>query len=149
MARTATQLKRTASTTLALGNIIATANRRLALYDLIVGSEATPADNPFTLLVRRCTTVGTATAVTPVALDPANPSGGVTQTANENHTVDPTITANSELLDIPFNQRATFRWVAAPDGELIVPAVASNGLVLSTPVAPAVLISAMLHVNEI
>lgn len=142
----AVQMKRTASTTLSVGSLIAAATRRLKLYDLLVGSEATPADNPFSWLVRRCTTVGTATAVTPQALDPADPAS--ISTANENYTVEPTITANSEVLDIPLNQRATFRWVASPEGEIVVPATANNGLVLSTPTSSAVVVSATAHFRE-
>ncbi|OHB75584.1 MAG: hypothetical protein A2W31_00820 [Planctomycetes bacterium RBG_16_64_10] len=46
--------------------------------------------------------------------------------AGENHTVEPTYT--TELLRFSINQQATFRWVAAPDGELIAPATASNGI---------------------
>ena len=33
---------------------------------------------------------------------------------------------------IGLNQRATFRWVAAPGGELIAKALAENGLMLRT-----------------
>ena len=142
----AVQMKRTGSAAASVGSLIAAATRRLKLYDLLVGSEATPADNPFTWLIRRCTTVGTATAVTPQALDPADPASICT--ANENYSAEPTITANSELLDIPLNQRATFRWVASPGGELVVPATANNGLLLSTPVASAVLVSATAHFSE-
>lgn len=149
MARVSVEMNRTADPTLAVGNLLATANRRVALYDLVVGSEATPADNVFKWLLSRCTTAGTGSAVTPQALDPANPSGGVTVTANESHTVNPTITTNSQLLSIPLNQRATFRWVAAPDSELIIPAVAANGFVLTTPTSSAVVVSATVLANEL
>ena len=148
MARYAVELNRTASTTLSVGNVTADATRprRGKLYDLAFGSEATPADNVFLWQVQRCTTAGTATGVTPQALDPAD--AATEMDAAENHTVDPTLTANAILLSIPLNQRASYRWVAAPGGELIFPATASNGLAVRTPTATAVAISATVHVEE-
>jgi hypothetical protein len=43
-------------------------------------------------------------------------------------TADATLTASAFLANIALNQRASFRWVAAPYDELIIPATASNGL---------------------
>jgi hypothetical protein len=114
----------TASTTL-LG-LTSTAAIRPKVYDLIIGSAATPADNAWELQVKRYTAAGTSTAVTPQALDPGDPSA--TATAGVNHSGEPTYTANAILLDVSVNQRATFRWVAAPNGELVLPATAANGL---------------------
>ncbi|MEM3077614.1 MAG: hypothetical protein QXW38_08375 [Candidatus Nitrosotenuis sp.] len=113
----------TASTTI-LG-LTSTAAIRPAIYDLVSGSDATPADNAAEYNVQRYTAAGTATAVTPQALDPGNPAA--TATAGEAHTAEPTYTANAVLLNYMHNQRATFRWVAAPDGEIILPATAANG----------------------
>lgn len=142
MAKYAVEFNRTASTTLSVGNITAdgTRPRRGKLFDLMFGSEATPADNVFLWQVQRCTTAGTATGVTPFALDPAD--AATEADAAENHTVDPTLTANAILLSIPLNQRASYRWVAAPGSELVYPATASNGLAIRTPTATAVVISA-------
>lgn len=100
---------------------------RPGIYDVIIGSDATPADNAFIIKAMRRTAAGTATAFTPVALDGGDPKAA-TATANANATAEPTYTANSELLDIRINQRATFRWVAAPGGELYVPATAAAGI---------------------
>jgi hypothetical protein len=109
-------------------------------YDVILGSEASPADNPFLWILQRCTTAGTSTAVTPQPLDPAD---AATETdAGENHTAEPTYTANQILLAVPLNQRATFRWVAAPGSELVAPATASNGIGIQTTTASAVAITA-------
>jgi hypothetical protein len=47
--------------------------------------------------------------------------------AGENHTVEPTYTANTQILEVPLNHRATYRWVAAPGGEIILPADATAG----------------------
>jgi hypothetical protein len=118
----------------------------MKLFYLSLGSEATPADNAFLYRVRRCTTAGTSTAVTPTALDPAD--AATEQDAGENHTVEPTYTANSEQLVVPLHQRATFQWTAAPGREIVTPATASNGLGIDTPTAATVVIAAMLHIED-
>lgn len=101
-------------------------DQRLQLYDFTSGFGGTPADNVIETLLRRYTAEGTASAVTPQALDPADPASRAN--AVENHTAEPTYTAGSELFHQFINQRATYRWVAAPGGEIVVPASASNGL---------------------
>jgi hypothetical protein len=141
-------MNRTASTTASLGTIGADATRprRGKWYDIVFGSEASPADNAFLYLVQRCTALGTSTAVTPQPLDPAD--AATESDAGENHTIEPTYTANAVLLSIGLNQRATFRWVAAPGGELVYPATASNGLGVQTPTSSAVAISSTVHYAE-
>lgn len=141
-------LKRTASATASLGTISADATRprRLEWYDLIVGSEAAAADNPFLYLLQRCTAVGTSTAVTLLPLDPAD--AATEADAGQNHTVEPTYTAGAIMLEIPLNQRATFRWIATEGGRLITPATASNGIGIQTPTMAAVVITASCYVNE-
>ena len=101
--------------------------RRAKVYDWSFGCNATPADNVFTHIAQRCTTAGTGAALTPNSLDPADTLAS-TIVAKDTVTIDPTLTANAFLLGKPLNQRATFRWVAAPYGELIIPATASNGI---------------------
>lgn len=98
---------------------------RPAVYDVIFGSNATPADNALNWLMERYTAAGTSTAVTPQALDPDDPAA--TASAGENHTAEPTYTADSVLLNISANQRSTQRWVASPGGEIILPAATNNG----------------------
>lgn len=148
MAKYAVQANRTASTTASLATIGADATRprRGKFYDVIFGSEASPADNAFLYLVQRCTALGTSTSVTPQALDPAD--AATESDAGEAHTIEPTYTAGAVLLAIALNQRATFRWVAAPGGELTYPATASNGLGVQTPTASAVAISSTIHYDE-
>lgn len=148
MANYAIQVNRTASNTASLGTwgADATRPRRLKFYDLMFGSEASPADNAFLYIVQRCTALGTSTAVTPSPIDPAD--AATESDAGENHTIEPTYTANLVLLAIALNQRATFRWVAAPGGELVTPATASNGLGIQTPTSSAVAISATVHAAE-
>lgn len=124
--------QRTASTTASLGTMTADATRprRLKVYDLIIGSEATPADAAILWTVQRCTAAGTSTSVTIAYADPGD--SATEYDAGENHTIEPTYTANTILLNIPLNQRATFRWVAAPGGELVMPQTASNGFGIQT-----------------
>jgi hypothetical protein len=99
---------------------------RPAVYDVIFGSNATPADNALNWLMERYTAAGTSTAVTPQALDSGDPAA--TAAAGENHSAEPTYTANSVMLNISANQRSTQRWVASPGGEIILPASANNGV---------------------
>ena len=124
--------QRTASTTASLGSMTADATRarRLRVYDIIFGSEATPADAAVLWTFQRCSAAGTSTGVTPQNLDPA--SATTEYDAGENHTIEPTYTASAILGNFALNQRATFRWVAAPGGEWVMPATASNGFGIQT-----------------
>lgn len=104
------------------------------VYDVMVGSDATPADNAASYKIQRSTTVGTwagsgGAAITPVALDPGDPAA--VTTANQGVcSAGPTLTASAFVLGWAQNQRATYRWVAAPGSELKIPATANNGLCL-------------------
>ena len=146
----ACDFQRTASTSASLGSMTADATRprRLRVYDLMVGSEATPADAAILWTIRRCTAAGTSTGVTPQNLDPA--SAATEYDAGENHTIEPTYTAGAILLNIALNQRATFRWVAAPGGELVMPATASNGFGIETDTISTgtPVITATVHADE-
>lgn len=115
----------TAATSL-LGVDAGATARRIRVYDLVCGSDATPADNAAEYVLQRYTVDGTSTAVTPLPLDPADPAA--LAEAGEAHSVEPTYTANEIALQWAQNQRATYRWVAAPEGELVIPATADNGL---------------------
>jgi hypothetical protein len=146
----AVDFQRTSSTTACLGSLTADATRprRLRVYDAIIGSEATPADAALLWTFRRCSAAGTNTSVTPQNLDPA--SSTTEYDAGENHTIEPTLTAGAILLNLPLNQRATFRWVAAPGGELVMPATASNGFGIETDTISTgtPVITATIHADE-
>jgi len=114
----------TAATT--MWGVTSAATVRPSIYDIIIGSVATPADNSFHYRMGRYTAAGTSTAFTPVSLDPADPAS--LASAGVNHSAEPTYTANAYLLDIAGNQRACVRWIAAPGGELKMPATAANGI---------------------
>lgn len=97
------------------------------IFDLIIGSDATPADKAASFELKRTTALGTeGTGFTPTKLDPDSPNS--TLDAGLTHSVEPTETAGSELLRFAMNQRATFRWVAQQGKEIVVPAITSNGI---------------------
>ena len=130
---------RTASATLSILSLTGAASnpRRAKIYDFIFGSSATPGDFAFLLQAQRCTTAGTAgSAVTPQTLDPADTIAS-TMVGGQAHSADPTLTSNQIPISIALNQRATFRWVAAPGGEIVTPATASNGIAFRTTTAGA------------
>jgi hypothetical protein len=106
--------------------IIASTSKRGYVYDMMLSTGGTPADNAIQWLARRMTAVGTEGAgVTPIQLNggPAALLDGA-----ENHSAEPTYTAASEMFDQIINQRAFTRWVAPPGGEWVIPATASNGI---------------------
>lgn len=109
-------------------SVIAAATVRPKIYDIVLSSSSTPNDYSADFQIQRFTADGTATAVTPQAIDPADPAA--VATSKHTYTIDPTLTAGALLLRIAHNQRATVRWVAAPGGELVVPATAGNGAAL-------------------
>jgi hypothetical protein len=116
----------TGAATKTIVGVTATAAVRPYVTDLMISSNATPADNSSEWQLVRFTAAGTSTAVTPVAFDSGDPAA--TTVCGKNHTVEPTYSPTVPLLDIAHNQRATFRWVAAPGEEIIAPATAANGM---------------------
>lgn len=111
--------------------LISTAAIRPMLYDFSLGTEGTPADTSYQYLIQRTTAAGTGgAAITPTALDPTDPAATATSVGGSTAiTVEPTYTVGA----LPFgpmgiNQRATYRWVAAPGGEIICPSTAAAGV---------------------
>lgn len=151
MANFMVKMQRTASATLDVGSVICGAAnpRRFKVYDILVGSEATPADNAFLWEIYKRTgtaTAGTAPTITPLDESDTDASEMVANQAPTTNGAGGSVTK----LTIPLNQRATFRWVAAPGGELVAPATASNGLAAATPTAGGlVAVSASFHVQEL
>ena len=100
---------------------------RNEIYDITIGNVGAPADLVTLHTIQRITAVGTAgSSVTPSLLDIADRASQ--SAAGENHSSEPTYTSATELLEIPLNHRATFRWVAAPGSELITPATNNAGI---------------------
>lgn len=104
----------------------ATTLRRGWVYDISVGIDGTPADNVINWVVNRNSTAGTGTAHTPTPVDSGDAACLLTGTVN--FTIEPTVTDQTGLLQIACNQRASYRWVAAPGGEFIIPATNVNGI---------------------
>lgn len=122
----------TDKTLINLFNPAATPTTRGKIYDLMVGSVATPADQAAKFELSRTTAVGTeGSGFTPNNLDPGGPAGAY-DSGIGTFSVEPTYTSNKELLLFSINQRATFRWVAAPGSELILAATQNNGAGLKT-----------------
>lgn len=94
------------------------------VYDYMVGSITTPADSAFDHELYRTSTAGTGASVTPSPCDPADAASVFD--ASDTYTADPTI--GVVLMRVPLNQRATYRWVAPPGGELVWPATTNNGI---------------------
>jgi len=99
---------------------------RCIVYEMWFANIGAPADQVTVYTVGRITTDGAGSAVTPTPLDPGDRASQCT--CLENHTTEPTYTSGGELLELPLNHRATFRWVAAPGGELVTPATDNNGI---------------------
>jgi hypothetical protein len=125
-------------------SVIGSTAIRPIVYDVVIGCSATPGDIAANFQVLRNTAQGTAgTNPTPLALDPGDPAA--VSTAGITHSAEPTYAATA-FLNISMNQRATFRWVAAPGGELIGSAVASNGVGLKLVASGSALIfDGMVH----
>lgn len=105
----------------------ATRPRRLKLYDFNVACTTAADDGVTEYVVRRVTGSATGSSVTPAPLDAAD--AATEFDAKDTVTVDAASFAAGTLLDrIGLNNRASWRWVAAPGSELVGPATASNGL---------------------
>lgn len=116
----------TLKTLINLFHAAATPTNRGRILDVIVGSVATPADQAADFLINRSTAVGTeGSGLVPNNLDPGGPAGDID--SGLAHSAEPTYTAAKQLLAFQLNQRATFRWVAAPGCELIMTATQNNG----------------------
>lgn len=109
--------------------------RRAKVYDLLVGTNGTPADNAVIWSMQRAT-AGSTSAYTgyvssvALALDPADSNPASAVWINSSAETAYTFTATNFPWYVGVNQRASYRWVAAPGGEIVLPAVSSAGVVL-------------------
>lgn len=109
--------------------------RRAKIYDLLVGTNGTPADNNMVWSFQRAT-AGTTSAYSgylssvALAIDQADSLPAMAVWANSSAETAYTFTATNFPLYVGVNQRASYRWVAAPGSEIVVPAVSSAGVVL-------------------
>jgi len=110
---------------------------RMWLYEVNMGNVGTPADLISVYYIGQVTADGTGTAVTPTQNEDG--SDQVSRAvASANHTTEPTYVAtiagtglrtpaDGDLLRVPLNHRATYRWVAPPGGEKVAPATVASG----------------------
>jgi len=99
---------------------------RIWITEFIIADIGTPADNVFIWTAQRATADGDGTAVVPTRLDLADAESDAVGV--ENHTTEPTFTSTEELFEFGLNARATFRWVASPGMEIVIPATANVGV---------------------
>jgi hypothetical protein len=150
MARYSVTMQRTASATLDVGSVLnaAASPRRFQVYDVLMGSEATPGDFAFLWTLNKRT--GTATGGTAPSVLTLDEGDAIASTLVANQAPTANGAGSGVKLSVPLNQRATFRWVAAPGSELVSPATASNGYSIATPTAGAlVAVTATFLVNEL
>jgi len=107
---------------------VSTAPTRMKIYDLLIGTNGTPADNFVEWDISRVTAASTTTVLAAQPLDSADSASNETVTVNSSQFG--TITSGSNVFYIGVNQRASYRWVAAPGGELVAPATSSQGFQL-------------------
>lgn len=107
-------------------NVIGSSSVRPRVYEFDLGCAATPADQAGLIVLGRTTAAGTAgSSPSPAALD--NQEVAAACTAGITHSAEPTY-ASPFLFQVPLNQRASWRWVASPDSEIMGSATSSNGL---------------------
>ncbi len=112
--------------TTAVGELLGIATQRGWVYDLLFSHGSVAADGTIRWEVPRQTTAATATAAVENNLDLNGRAASLL--AAEQVTVGPTVTVDTQILDFDLNQRASFRWVASPDGEIVIPATAAAGI---------------------
>jgi hypothetical protein len=109
------------------GVFLAATTIRPKVFEFEFGSSVAPADYASNVQLMRMTTAvptGGNIAVAGLALDPGDPASIATgYSANTGGT-----TLSSILLQIGVNMRATFRWVAAPGKEIVLPATNPVGV---------------------
>jgi hypothetical protein len=101
--------------------------RRGKIYDVLIGTNGTPADNFVEWDISRVTASSTTTILAAPPLDPAD--AAATTVATVNSSTFGTI-AGQDVFYVGVNQRASYRWVASPGGELVWPATSSAGFQL-------------------
>ncbi len=102
-----------------------TSGVRGRVFEWTMGTTGTASDDTLLYTIQRTTAIGTGSTPTIEPLDTSAPTNNLT--ARDNYTVEPT--TGDALMDFPLNVRATFRWVAYPGRELMIPNTNSAGIV--------------------
>ena len=121
-------------TALPIINLTGGANFVFSLFDVTVGTVSSPADQQIDLEIGRTSSVGTGgTTLTENAFRQITASPSVVPQAaavGGTFTAAPTYTANSGMVWLPLNQRASNRWVTDPKYGIVSLAVAGAGVEL-------------------
>lgn len=97
-----------------------------SIHQIVIGSDATPADIATRFNVLRHTTAGT--GGTAVVEKPTDPQAAAASCNLRGGTMtEPTYEADF-LLEVALNQRATFTWIANPGRELRTTVGTANGI---------------------
>lgn len=131
-------LANNSTTTTNTANYPSATLKRGRLYDILVGTNGTPADNYMEWDVVRATggtssvlAGGVSSVSSGFSLDVAD-SAGCANLVMINSSIETAYTAATEVFYVGVNQRASYRWVAAPGSEIVWPAntsaTATNGL---------------------
>ena len=126
MARYSLSMDKDTTNVLQIGgtNNTITLPRRQKIYDYMVGNSSTPADVDFVHELLRVTADPTSDNPTPDPLDPAD--AAALFSGNDVVTVDAAGTVIA--MRVALNQRASYRWVAAPGSEIVVAATDNLGI---------------------
>ena len=135
---TAQIIKSVTSTTVGVGTMTGNSSRRLLLTEFLCGSDAaTLGTSNFRWELNRSTADGTGTTASLTYVDGHTPDasehipvGGI----KSNLTANGTLTSGAIVLTIAMAQQATFRWVANPGFEIVIPASGTAGIHFMTPV---------------
>ena len=108
----------------------ATSPGRLKLYDILIGSDATPADQAADYRIRLATNEDATPGGDVITPQPLDAEDRTVLSNAVGFTITGEPTGTTDLLIIALNQRASFRWVAAPGSELICDAAEDNGFAI-------------------
>ena len=104
----------------------ATTVQRNIVEEYTIANVGTPADLVTLHTVQRITAVGSHTDVTPTVNNFEDRAAQAD--VGENHTSEPTYTSSEEIDEVPLNNRALYRWVAAPGWGIVCPSTAGDGV---------------------
>ena len=113
-------------TALVIGSNATTVQRNW-IHEYIIANVGTPADLVTLHTVQRTTAIGVQIAVVPTVNDFADRAAQA-DVGEDSDPTGPTYTSAEEIDEIPLNNRALYRWVAAPGWEIVCPATAGDGV---------------------
>lgn len=119
-------LTTTAKTALGIQQPASSVKGRLEIYQVIISAPGTAADNQLEWVIKRTSTAGTSTAITPTDVDDTGATA--VGAAGQTFTAEPTTVSNSVLFDQGLNQRSTFQIMLGPGYEWTLSPTASRGI---------------------